>query len=158
MAMLKNLQVTSYLHNIQREDLTAGWRLAFHLHSAQLQLLEFSWRLVWEYQGHLGCCVARDATEERTSDEREHEQALDQSRKCTPHTGWHAQEHQPTHHIRSVAVVSNWLVMEIDYVQREILWLYRPLMVWLSRGTAVDKYLKRLALPQSRPHNWREAK
>jgi hypothetical protein len=24
-------------------------------------------------------------------------------------------------------------------------------MVWLSRGTAVDKYLKQLALPQSRP-------
>ena len=48
-------------------------------------------------------------------------------------------------------VVSIWLVMEIDYVQSEILWLYRPLMVWLSRGTAVDKYLKRLALPQSRP-------
>ena len=50
-------------------------------------------------------------------------------------------------------VVSSWLVMKIDYVQCEILWLYRPLMVWLSRGTAVDKYLKRSALPQSRPHN-----
>lgn len=39
-------------------------------------------------------------------------------------------------------VISSWLVMEIDYVQGEILWFYRPLMVRLSRGTAVDEYLK----------------
>lgn len=40
------------------------------------------------------------------------------------------------------AVVRTWLVMEIDYVKGEILWRHRPLMLWLSRGTAVDEYLE----------------
>lgn len=39
-------------------------------------------------------------------------------------------------------VISSRLVMEIDYVQGEILRLYRPQMMWLSRGTAVDEYLE----------------
>jgi hypothetical protein len=40
------------------------------------------------------------------------------------------------------AVVRIWLVVEIDYVEGEILWLHRPLMLWLCRGTAVDEHLE----------------
>jgi hypothetical protein len=42
-------------------------------------------------------------------------------------------------------VISTRLIVDIEYVQGEILFFSWPLMLWLGRGTAVDEYLESLA-------------